>query len=411
MPLAGPRGATLRCVSTTAEQTATWRRYGVLLAVPGARRFWVAGIVGRFPISTLGISLVLLVEGATGSYGFAGAVSATALVAQAAVAVLQGRWLDRFGQRRVLVPASATWALGLAMVAVCVEYDAPTALVLAFAAVAGAAQPNVGGCTRARWAHVLDGPADRDSAFALEAVADEVVFMTGPVVVTALAAAWHPLAGLVAAVVVGLTGALALAAQRATEPPAHRPVRGGPAPAAMPWGTVLPLAVAMLCLGSLFGAAEVATVALAAEQGAPAVAGVLLALWATGSLVAGLVTGALVLRRHPLTRTRLGALALTVAMSPLIVLDQLWLVAPVLLVGGLAIAPTLIAIISTAEQAVPSSRLTEGLAVLQTGIAAGVAPGSLFAGLVVDARGAHAAYVVCVVSGALALLATLPARR
>ena len=48
----------------------------------------------------------------------------------------------------------------------------------------------------------------------------------------------------------------------------------------------------------------------------------------------------------------------------------------VLFVGGLAIAPTLIAAISMVEQGVPAGRLTEGMAILHTGIVAGVAPGA-----------------------------------
>ena len=63
----------------------------------------------------------------------------------------------------------------------------------------------------------------------------------------------------------------------------------------------------MLSLGTLFGGAEVVTVAFAEEQGSQAYAGPLLALWALGSLMAGLVTGAVTLARGPDDRVRLGA--------------------------------------------------------------------------------------------------------
>ena len=60
----------------------------------------------------------------------------------------------------------------------------------------------------------------------------------------------------------------------------------------MPWRWVVPLAVVCCALGSMFAAAEVATVAFSGEQGAKAYAGVLLAALALGSmLAAGLVTG------------------------------------------------------------------------------------------------------------------------
>ena len=110
--------------------------------------------------------------------------------------------------------------------------------------------------------------------------------MLGPILVTVLATAVHPVAGLAAAVGRGVLGTLAFAAQRSTAPPPHpRPRRR--AAAAVPWPTIVPLAVVCLALGILFGAAEVTTVAFAEEQGAKSYAGVLLALWALGSLLAG----------------------------------------------------------------------------------------------------------------------------
>jgi predicted MFS family arabinose efflux permease len=82
----------------------------------------------------------------------------------------------------------------------------------------------------------------------------------------------------------------------------------------------------------------------------------------------------------------------------------------VLFVAGFAIAPTLIATMSLAERTVPPSRLTEGMAFVQTGIVAGVAPGAALAGLVIDSSGASPAYLVCVGGGVLALVATLAVR-
>ena len=82
----------------------------------------------------------------------------------------------------------------------------------------------------------------------------------------------------------------------------------------------------------------------------------------------------------------------------------------VLLVGGLAIAPTMIAAMTMVEQGVPAGRLTEGMAILHTGIVAGVAPGASVAGFVVDHSGASAAYAVALVGGLLGALAAQAAR-
>jgi predicted MFS family arabinose efflux permease len=96
-----------------------------------------------------------------------------------------------------------------------------------------------------------------------------------------------------------------------------------------------------------------------------------------------------------------------VAMLPLALIGQVWVMALALFVAGFAIAPTLIATTSLTEQVVPAGRLTEGMMVIHTGIVAGVAPGATLAGVVVDAHGGSPAYLVAVAAGAVAALAAL----
>ncbi|MBL0748134.1 MFS transporter [Nocardioides baculatus] len=384
--------------------------YRRVLSRPGALRFSSAALVARLPISMVGLGIVLLVEERTGSYGLAGTVSAVFVLAEAAFAVMHGRWVDHFGQFRVLPIAISVFGAGLAMMMLAVEQDWPRALPYVFAAVSGAALPQVGASVRTRWSHLLDEPGEKQTAFALEAVLDEVVFVVGPVVVTLLATSWHPVAGLTFALVTGVLGTFAFALQRRTEPPAGNTTTTDGVRPPMPWRLVLPLALVCLTLGALFGAAEVTTVAFAEEQGQRWTAGWLLAAWSFGSLVAGLVTGAVAWRSGPDVRLRWGSAAMALAMTPLMFIHSIPLMAVVLLVGGLAIAPTMIGAMTMVEQGVPSGRLTEGMAILHTGIVAGVAPGAAVAGFVVDHSGASAAYAVALVGGVLGALAAQTAR-
>ncbi len=384
--------------------------YRRVLVRPGALAFSSAALVARLPISMVGLGIVLLVQQRTGSYGLAGTVSAVFVLAEAAFAVMHGRWVDHFGQSRVLPIAISVFGAGLALMMLAVEQDWPRVLTYVFAAISGAALPQVGASVRTRWSHLLDEPSEVQTAFALEAVLDEVVFVVGPVLVTLLATGWHPVAGLSFALVSGVLGTFAFAAQRGTEPPAGRAVTAS-VRAPMPWRLVLPLALVCFTLGALFGAAEVTTVAFAEEQGMRWVAGWLLAIWSFGSLVAGLVTGAVVWRSGADVRLRWGSAAMALAMAPLMFIESVPLMAVVLLVGGLAIAPTMISAMTMVEQGVPSSRLTEGMAILHTGIVAGVAPGASIAGFVVDHSGASAAYTVALVGGVLGALAAQTARR
>lgn len=387
--------------------------YRRILSRPGTALFSATGLLARLPISMVGLGIVLLVSAATGSYGLAGSVSAAYVLANGGFAILQGRLIDRLGQARVLASTVTVFGVALALLMVAVQADWPIASAYALAVLAGATLPSVGSAVRARWSYVLDDPAQRQTAFALEAVVDESVYMLGPILVTVLATAVHPVAGLTAALVSGVVGTWLFAVQRGTEPPAHPTDHtAGPRPG-MPWRTVLPLALVSAALGTLFGAAEVATVAFAEEQGNRGYAGFLLALWALGSLLAGLVTGAVSWGGGADRRVRWGALGMMCAMLPLAFIGSVWLMGVVLLAAGLAIAPTLIATISLTEQTVPPARLTEGMAIMHTGVVAGVAPGATIAGIVIDHAGASPAYAVAAVAGAVAALAalTLPRHR
>jgi MFS family permease len=389
-------------VSTVARSLSPYRR---VLAVPGALAFSLTGLLARMPMSMASIGIVLLVQQATGSYRIAGVASAAYTITEAGLAIVQGRLLDRIGQGRVLAGAGVLFGAAMGMLIVCVDAGWPRGLVYVFAAAGGGTLPTIGSAVRARWSHVLGAGRALATAFALESVVDEIVFLIGPIVVTALATAWNPAAGLGIAVVACVIGTLLFAARRDTEPPAHRhDAASGPRPA-MPWATVVPLAVVSLALGMLFGATEVTTIAFTDEHGHRGLAGLTLACWSVGSLLSGLVTGLVSWRSGPATRLRWGALAMALGAVPLLFAGSIPVVAALLFVAGWGIAPTMVSSVSLIERSVPPGRLTEGMAIQSTGVIGGVAPGAALAGIVVDAHGASAAYWLPVAAGFTAVLA------
>ncbi|MPZ93976.1 MAG: MFS transporter [Propionibacteriales bacterium] len=384
--------------------------YRHVLSRPGALAFTSAAFVGRLPIAMVGLGIVLMVEHHTGSYGLAGSVSATYVVANAVTAPVLARLVDRRGQRRVLPLAIGGYGAALALLMWAVPQGAPIVVAFVLAALTGGAMPPIGSSVRARWTHLLRGRPELQTAYAIEGVVDEVIFMVGPVVVIALATTVTPVVGLAAPLVLGVGGTVLLAAQRATEPPVDPRDPRVTTRSPLGWRLLLPLIVACVALGSLFGSAEVVTIAFTDEAGRPGTAAVLLAVWALGSLLAGLVTGAVTWRAAPLHRFKLGALALAVTMSPLPFVDSIPVLGLVLFVAGFAIAPTMIASIGAVQATVPPARLTEGIAWVTTGLTAGVAPGAALAGRVVDVSGASAAFWVSAVSGLVAAALALATR-
>lgn len=384
--------------------------YRRVLATPGALAFSLSGLVARLPISMVSLGIVLLVSTRTGSYSLAGGVAAAYVVGNATFAVVQARLADRFGQGRVLPRTILLFTAAMVLLMAAVESSWPAPLAHVLAALAGALHPQVGSCVRARWSATV---ADRhllQTAFAFEAVADEAVFVVGPILVTLLATTVHELAGLGAAVAAGLLGTLLLAAQRSTEPPVGPPTgRGGPR-VPLGWHVLGPLVVAGVAMGVLFGGIEVATVAFADELGSPAAAGPLLGMLALGSLLAGLASGAVTWRSSNATRFRRGMLALALGLLPLPFVHSIPLMGAVLLVAGLAISPVLIASVAWIEETVPVRRLTEGMSIMTTGLYVGLAPGAVAVGVVVDRHGAPASFWVPAVAaafGAVVALGTL----
>jgi len=377
--------------------------YVKALSIPGALRFSAAGVVARLPISMTALGIVVLVSSTSGSWSQGGALSATYLVANGLTAIPLARLVDRRGQGPVLGVAATVSATALTCLVLAVQSGSPFPLPHVFAVVAGLATPNVGGAVRARWSHVSPDRATLDTAFALEAVNDEVVFIVGPTLTTLLASAVHPAAGLATAAAAAVLGGWWLALQRGTEPrvtaPADRAARATTTSVPMPWAQLSALLACAVLLGALFGGSEVATVAFADAASQPALGGVLLAVWAAGSLVSGLVAGTVAVRRSAPARHRAGYVVLAALMLPLPFMDGLVGLGAVLLLAGMAISPTLIAAASWVEGIVPSERLNEGLAVYSTGVVVGLAPGAAITGVVIDAHGASAAYWVPVLAG------------
>lgn len=380
--------------------------YRRVLATPGAPAFSGAALLARLPMSMFGIAIVLAISGARGSYELAGLVSGAALLGNALGAPVQARIADRLGQTGLLLRLLIVHGVFLGAFVVAIPTAPPPALA-GLAALAGASLPHFGALVRARWARVHTGRPTLHTAFSLESVLDEVVFVVGPPLVTLVATTGPPRGGLVLCLALTLVGGMLYAAQRSTDPgprlvsdraSAEAPVRSPMPVASLAW-----VAVAFLCLGGIFGGVEVATVGFTDEAGSPGSAGPVLAAFAFGSLLAGLLSGAITWRSGPRRRFVIGAVALSAAMVPLPFVGSVPVLAVAMFVAGFAIAPTLIAGFSMVEAEVPGARVTEGLAWVSTALSGGVALGAAIAGPVIDRAGASASFGVPVGFGAVAI--------
>ncbi len=396
--------------------------YLTILRSPGALRFSAAGFLGRMSMSMFGLGTVLLVSAVTGKYGLAGTVAAAGSVGYAVCAPQAAKLADRFGQRRVLRPMAASFALSTATFVACAELGAPLWALLVAGAFSGASMPSLGPMVRARWSTIIDDRARLHTAFSLESVADEMIFVIGPALVTLLATEVYPAAGVAVAMLTCVAGTLLLAAQRRSEPPARARVRAdtrlgadacaggvaraGPAAAArrftMPARGLITLAPVYLFVGAMFATIDLSTVDFAQRQGHKPLAGVILGIYALGSACGGLWYGSRTWRVR-LERRFIVTLCCTVAgVATFWAQPGLTSLAVVIFFCGMTISPTLIAGYGLIERQAPVERRTEGLTWLGSAISVGVAGGSAAAGHIIDVAGPHWGYAFAACCGATA---------
>ncbi len=153
--------------------------YRALFAAPGSGRFTAAGFLGRMPLSMMGIGVVTMVSQLTGRYGLAGALSATMALAAAVAGPQVSRLVDRYGQRRVLRPATLCALVASAGLLFAAHFGWPDWVLFVCSAGIGCV-PSVGAMIRARWAAVYRDTPQLHTAYSFESVVDEVCFIFGP---------------------------------------------------------------------------------------------------------------------------------------------------------------------------------------------------------------------------------------
>jgi MFS family permease len=380
-------------------------QYLEIFRLPGTRKFSAACFIGRMPMAMINLGVILVVSAATGSYAIAGAVSAVGSLGYAFAAPQLGRITDRVGQRRLLGPLTAAFAASAAAFATCAELRAPLWVLFVTGALFVTTMPSFGSLVRSRWSALLGDSPLLHTAFSFESVADELIFVTGPALVTLLATQLLPVAGIAVAAMLAVLGTVLLVGQQATEP-AAAPGRHTSGSAIKVPGMTVIMAV-FAGLGAMFGTIDLSTVAFATEQHHKSLSGFILGTYALGSATGGLWYGARTWRA-PLYRRFLITLAGMVAgVAPLWAIPNVPVLFGVIFFCGLSISPTIIGGYALIERKMPAGLLTEGMSLLSTAIGLGLAAGPPLAGRLIDAHNAHWGYMFALACGSVALAAGL----
>lgn len=377
--------------TSSASEEKGFARYREFLAIPHTRALIGWALVARMPLGMAPLALVLLVRDQGSSYAIAGSVAMAYGLALAGGAIVSGRLIDRRGPVAVLGRRAVAYPMLVAAAVVLSLVDAPVIFVGVAAAATGAATPPVSSAVRSLWPTVLpDG--FRSTAYSIEAAFQEIIFVLGPVLVGGLAY-------LEPALAVAVTGAMALVGTLALvrlEPlrRAGTGVRaGGGLLGALEAPGLRTLVVYALTIGIGFGVVEVTMPAFAETHGARELGALALATFSLGSMVGGLIAGAVPAGDDRVRLMRyVGVLVAALALFPLA-----WSIPSICalaFVAGLPIAPTVAAVYGLIDDVAPRSAIAESFAWFGTAVGLGLAIGTGLGGALVDGVGVRAALAI-----------------
>ena len=370
---------------------------------PAIARPVAAAFVARLRDGGTPLALVLTAEHGTGSFAVAGFATGAFGLAAALSRPVHGRLLDRLGQRVLISTAGANSLATLGFVAA-VQLGAPPPVIVAVAAITGLLLPAQAAALRALLPE-LAGRKLRPAAYAVEANAQELTAIAGPLIVAVLVALLPPGGALAALAVVGFAGTVWYATASAVGD--SRGVAGTPPrSAALRSPAMWALMTVVVAVSVVLGVVQVVFPAFAADRDAAQLSGVLLAAFAVGSLLGGGAYGGGHWRWSNERQLRMLLPAIAVGVALLSLAGSIVVMAGLAVVAGLAMAPAFAVTFLVCDEIATPGRTAESFTWLGAANTAGFGLGGALAGVAVDRAGTGTTFVltaivVLIVAGVL----------
>lgn len=354
-------------------------------------RIIAAQLTARFPFGMLSLAFLLHIEQVTGSYGAAGLVLAATSIGQAIAGPLTSRWMGVWGIRKVLLLTLAVCAVAVTTIAV-VPMSVPA--YMAVGLIAGLSTPPVQPAVRTIYPKLVTSQ-QLTPLFSLDASAQEIIWVLGPVVTTFVSTQVGTVWGIALAAAIMVVGCLWFISSpevgRVRIPKSRRKL--GQVLKRPP--VLLATVVGFLLIGAC-SAVEAGVVATFGHDGLEA--GIVLAIFSVGSLAGGLALGHTPIGPYALAR-RIFIVFAGLAVASLFL--NAWWLSVTLFVAGIGIAPALAVLFAIVSASVKFSDTAEAYGWVGTGQLIGAAMGSAAAGFLIDGSGAVGAFWV---AGVFALL-------
>jgi MFS family permease len=375
--------------------------YTELLKTSGVARIIAAQLTARFPSGMLSLAFLLHVEQQTGSYGAAGLVLAATSLGQAVAGPLTSRLMGRFGMRPVLISTLVVCTAAVVAIGV-LPLTVP--MYMAVGLVCGLATPPVQPAVRTIYPKMVNS-RQLTPLFSLDASAQEIIWVVGPVVTTFVSTQIGTVWGILLAAALMVIGGVWFISSpelgRVRIPRSKR--RFGTVLTRPP--VLLATVVGFLLIGAC-AAIEAGVVAAFGHDGAEA--GIVLAIFSVGSLAGGLTLGHVPIGPWSTAR-RMFIVFVGTALAAFSM--DFWWLALTLFIAGIGIAPALAVLFAIVSASVKFSDTAEAYGWVGTGQLIGAALGSALAGFLIDGYEAVGAFWAAGVLAFLGFLVPALARR
>ncbi|MCZ4067796.1 MFS transporter [Microbacterium sp. H37-C3] len=377
--------------------------------------FFPIAFIARLPFAMMVVGVLTLVVSATGSVGLGGLTSAAVGIGVVIAGPVIGDAVDRFGQRRVLVPLGILNGILLGVFPIVVTAGSPDPLILTAAAAIGLSAPQAAAMSRSRLMGIIRArlgaehrPRTLSRVMSYESAADETAFVIGPFLVGILAAViapWAPIAIAAALSLVFVTafalhpsGRIAATALDPGESEERAPI------AQVLRGRVLVLVAGTFGVGLFFGATLTSLTAFAQTAGDDVEAGLLYGLMGIGSAALALAVVLLpsgFALRH---RWLVFAAVLAVSAGGYAASDSLGAVIVMLLLMGLGVGPTLVTLFSIVGHRSPVGRSATTMTLLGSALTLAQALASAATGAIAEAGDVRLAMLLPTIAAVLVLV-------
>lgn len=381
------------------------------------KSYYPISMLGRLPFAMTVVGVFTLVVSVTGSYTDAGLTSATVGVGTAIFGPVLGMAADKYGQRIVLLLSMVVHGIALVGVTALTYSHAAVLWLVACAFLIGASAPQMAAMSRARLMTVIMTRLPQsirsrtlNKVMSIESMADELVFVFGPVAVGVLAPAVGPWAPVVVAAVITVVCVTAFALHKTAD--AVAPAQGGASAESAPIRevfrtSILVLAAGMFCVGWFFGSMYTGLTSFMDDRGLGESTGVVYAALGAGSAVLALSVAAFPPSFKFAHRWLAFAAIGLVGAAFVPGVSQIWQMVVVLIVIGIGLGPILVTLFSLASHRAPAGRSSTVMTLLSSSVVVGQSLSTALMGRVVDAHGTQPVLFVPLVAMAALLLVAL----